>query len=383
MKKHIVYKIEIKPTLEQITKINKTIGVCKFIYNFYITKNKEEYELSKSFISANNFSKWLNNDFIPNNASYGWIKEVSSKAIKQSIYNSETAFKKFFKGESKFPKYKKKTSTVGIYLPKNNNTDWTIERHRVKIPTLGSVRLKEFGYIPLTSNVKSGTITKIADRYFVSILCEEDIINIGDVQYLDGIGVDLGVKDFAICNDKRVFKNINKSNKIKKLEKKLKREQRSLSKKILKNKNKKGDANNLKKNKLRVQKLHMKLSNTRREYVRFVVNSLVKNNPQFIAIEDLNVKGMMKNRCLSKAISQSNFYYFRLFLTQQCQKKGIELRIIDRFYPSSKLCRQCGGVKKDLKLSDRKYVCNCGYTEDRDLNASFNIRDCKKYKLAY
>ena len=156
-----------------------------------------------------------------------------------------------------------------------------------------------------------------------------------------------------------------------------------MSRKLNKNKLKEVKAaNNIKKNILEVQKLNMRLRNTRVEYVRFVVNSLVKLSPQFIAIEDLNVKGMMKNRCLSKAISKQNFYYFRLFLTQQCNKNNIELKIIDRFYPSSKTCNCCRQVKKDLKLKDRIYKCDCGYVEDRDINASFNIRDCSIYKIA-
>lgn len=385
MEKHIVYKLEIKPTQEQIIKINKTMGVCKFIYNFYIAKNKEKYKEAKLFISANNFSKWLNNEFIPNNPSYNWVKEVSSKAVKQSMYNAETSFKRFFDKKSSFPRYKKKSDIVGIYLPKNNPTDCEINRHKIKIPTFGFVRLKEFGYIPIDANVKSITVTKQADRYFASVLCEEDVVECDNKTFTGGIGIDLGLKDFVISSNNKTYKNINKTSKIKKLEKKLRREQRAFSRKLLKNKNnndnKKGEASNLKKNKSRVQKLHMKLSNIRKEYVRFVVNSLVKDSPQFIAIEDLNVKGMMKNRHLSKAISQSNFHYFRIFLIQQCKKKGIEARIVDRFYPSSKLCNCCGNVKKDLKLSDRVYKCDCGYVEDRDLNASFNIRDCKKYKV--
>lgn len=375
------FKTEIKPTKEQITQINKTMGVCKFIYNMYLSKNQEVYLESKSFMSANDFSKWLNNKFIPNNKEYYWIKDVSSKAVKKSMCNAENAYKKFFKKESKFPRYKKKTDCVKIYFPKNNKTDLTIERHRIKVPTLGFVKLKEFGYLPLNSEVKSCTISKVADRYFISVLVDE-CFEVKENIYTEGIGVDLGLKDFVICSNKIVFKNINKSNKAKRLEKKLIRQQRELSRKQLNYKKNGGNANNIKKNKLRVQKSHMKLTNIRKEYVRFVVNSLVKNSPQFIAIEDLNVKGMMKNRHLSKAIQKSNFYYFREFLIHQCRKNNIEIRIIDRFYPSSKLCRQCGSIKKDLKLSDRIYKCDCGYEMDRDLHASFNIRDCERYKIA-
>jgi len=382
------YKIEIKPTKEQEKKIIQTIGICKFIYNFYISKNKEVYNETKKFMSANIFSKWLNNEFIPNNPSYQWIKQGSSKSIKQSINNAEKAFKDFFKGIRKFPRYKKKSDTnVKMYLPKNNKTDWTIERHRVKIPTLGFVRLKEYGYIPLNSKVTSGTVSKQADKYFVSILVEDiDIAYSNKNIKTEGIGIDLGIKDLAICSNGNIFKNINKTSKVKKLEKKLKREQRALSRKLENKKHKKGGANeksvNIKKNIIRVQKIHLKLSNIRQEYIKYIVNSLVKLNPQFISIEDLAVKNMMKNRHLSKAIQKQLFYYFRLFLIQQSKKHNIEVRIIDRFYPSSKLCNCCGQIKSDLKLSDRIYNCDCGNVIDRDLQASINIRECKTYKIA-
>lgn len=188
-----------------------------------------------------------------------------------------------------------------------------------------------------------------------------------------------------------LFKNINKTSKIKKLEKKLKKEQRAFSRKLENKKNKKkggensaNNSANIYKNKLRLQKLYIRLKNIRQEYVRFVVNSLVKANnlPEFVSIEDLNVRGMMKNRHLSKAIQQQNFYYFRLFLEQQCKKYNVEVRIIDRFYPSSKLCSCCGQIKTDLKLSDRVYKCDCGNIIDRDYQASLNIRDCQIYKVA-
>ncbi len=162
------YKIEIKPTKEQIIKIHQTIGVSRFIYNFYIAHNKEVYEKEKRFVTGMDFSKWLNNEYIPNNPDKDWIKEVSSKATKQAIMNGDKAFKKFFNGEASFPVFKKKKKQdVKAYFPKNNKTDWTIERHRIKIPTLGFIKLKEFGYIPVNSVVKSGTVSQKADRYYV------------------------------------------------------------------------------------------------------------------------------------------------------------------------------------------------------------------------
>lgn len=382
------YKIEIKPTEEQITKIHKTIGVSRFIYNFYIAHNKEVYEKEKKFVSGMDFSKWLNNEYIPNNEDKDWIKEVSSKATKQAIMNGEKAFKKFFKGESGFPKFKKrKNQDVKAYFPKNNETDWTIERHRVKVPTLGWVRLKEFGYIPVNAVIKSGTVSQKADRYYVSILVEEDIA-VNNKPHSEGIGVDLGLKDFAVSNNGLIKKNINKTKSVKKEEKKIKREQRKLSRKYeslkLRNKKEKGEVTrqNIQKQVVKVQKLHQRLTNIRTDYINKTVNELLKQKPSFITIEDLNVSGMMKNRHLAKAVGQQKFYEFRTKLISKAKQNDIEIRIVDRFYPSSKTCSCCGAYKRDLKLSDRVYKCSCGLSIDRDLNASINLVNAKKYKIA-
>ena len=382
------YKIEIKPTEEQSIKINKTIGVCRFIYNFYIAHNQRVYQNGGKFVSGFSFSKWLNNDFIPNNQNYLWVKEVSSKAVKQSIMNGEKAFKKFFKKEANFPKFKKKNkSNVSVYLPKNSKTDFTIERHRLKVPTLGFVRLKEYGYLPINSIIKSGTITKKCDRYYISVLVEEALKE-NSIPFSEGIGIDLGIKEFATVSDKRVFKNINKTYKVKKLKKVLKRQQRKLSRKYesLKKQNiNKGGATrqNIQKQVLKVQKLHNKLTNIRTDYINKTINELVKTKPKFINIEDLNVSGMMKNRHLSKAIAEQKFYEFRTKLINKSHQNNIEVRLSNRFYASSKTCSQCGSIKHDLKLSDRVYICKeCGTVIDRDLNASINLRDNQIYKVA-
>lgn len=381
------YKTEINPTENQRKIIHQTIGVCRFIYNFYLGHNKDVYEKEKRFVSGMDFSKWLNNDFIPNNQEYKWIKEVSTKAVKQSIMNGEKAFKGFFKGLSKFPKFKKKKrNNVKAYFPKNNTTDWTIERHKIKIPTLGFVKLKEKGYIPVNSEVTSGTVSYEAGRYFVSVLIQEDIIQNCNPQS-ENIGIDLGVKEFAVISNGIEKKNINKTKKVKKLEKKLKREQRRLSKKYENKKRKGGNATtsakNINKQILKVQKLHHNLKNIRQNYVNTIVSELVKINPKSITIEDLNVKGMMKNRHLSKAIAQQNFYYFRTKLENKCKQNGIELRIVSKWYPSSKTCACCGNINKDLKLSDRVYICSeCSFEIDRDLNAAINLKNAKEYTIA-
>ena len=384
------YKIEINPTDEQKSKIHQTIGVSRFIYNFYIARNKEIYEREGKFVSGMDFSKWLNNEYIPNNQDKKWIKEVSSKATKQAIMNGDKAFKDFFKKAKGFPRFKKKKNQdVKAYFPKNNKTDWTLERHRVKIPTLGWVRLKEFGYIPKNSVVKSGTVSQKADRYYVSILVEETYIKISNPNN-EGLGIDLGIKEFAICSNGNKFKNINKTSTVKKIEKKLKREQRKLSRKYeslkIRNKNiKEGRATrqNIQKQVVKVQRLHQRLANIRTDYINKTVFSIVKQKPSYITIEDLAVsKGMMKNKHLSKAIASQKFFEFKTKLMSKCKQNNIELRIVDRFYPSSKTCSNCGEIKKDLKLSDRIYKCDCGFTIDRDLNASINLKNAKEYKIA-
>ncbi|ELC8332449.1 transposase [Clostridium perfringens] len=383
------YKIEINPTDEQKCKIHRTIGVSRFVYNFYIARNKEVYEKEGKFVSGMDFSKWLNNEYIPNNQEMKWIKEVSSKATKQAIMNADKAFRDFFKKSKGFPRFKKKKNQdVKAYFPKNNKTDWTLERHRVKIPTLGWVRLKEFGYIHVNSIVKSGTISQKSDRYYVSILVEEDDKKVYKSTN-EGLGIDLGVKEFAVCSDGIKFKNINKTSTVKKVEKKLKREQRKLSRKYeslkIRNKNiKEGRATgqNIQKQVIKVQKLHQRLINIRTDYINKTVFSIIKQKPSYITIEDLNIKGMMKNKHLSKAIASQKFFEFKTKLTVKCKENNIELRIVDRFYPSSKTCSQCGKIKKDLKLSDRIYKCDCGLTIDRDLNASINLKNAKEYKIA-
>jgi putative transposase len=262
------------------------------------------------------------------------------------------------------------------------------ERHRIKVPTLGWVRLKEKGYIPTNHNthiIKSGSVSCKAGRYYISVLVEECELSEFELNKF-GIGVDLGIKDFAIMSNGITKKNINKTARLKKLEKQLKREQRCLSRKYedYKKRAKKGEATrqNIQKQIAKVQKLHQRIEFIRTDFVNKCVNEIVKTKPSYVTIEDLNVSGMMKNRHLSKAVSSQKFFEFRVKLQAKCKEKGIELRVVSRWYPSSKLCHECGCIKSDLKLSDRAYICECGYHVDRDFNASLNLRDAKTYKIA-
>ena len=379
------FKTEINPTVEQKNKINKTIGTCRYVYNFYLGHNKALYDKGEKFMTGKSFSVWLNNEYIPNNPDKIWMKEAYSKAVKKSIEDGCTAFTRFFKHQSAFPNFKKKgKSDVKMYFVKNNPKDCRCERHKLNIPTLGWVRIKEKGYIPTTKDgwkIKSGTVSIKADRYYVSVLVEIPDARITNSSN-EGIGIDLGLKDLAIVSNGKTYKNINKSARVKKLEKKLRREQRCLSRKYENLKKGESTQKNIQKQKLKVQRLYHKIDNIRTDYINKSIAEIVKTKPSYITIEDLNVSGMMKNRHLSKAVSTQKFYEFRTKLKAKCDENGIELRVVDRWYPSSKICHCCGAIKKDLKLSDRIYRCDCGYVEDRDFNAALNLRDALTYEVA-
>ena len=398
------FKTELNLTNEQRIKLHQTLGVCRFLYNRYIAYNKDHYEQFKQgkqpygFVSGMDFDKYVNNE-LSLQQGFEWIKGVGSKARKKAIMNAETAFQRFFKGQSKFPRFKKKKDQdIKAYFPKNNKGDWTIERHRIKIPTFGWVRLKEFGYLPTDRKVMSGTISQQAGRYYVSVLCEVESSTNTNVLANEGIGIDLGLKTFAVCSDGQTFKNINKTKRVNQLEKQLRREQRSLSRKYESYKKVKQTTKqttqfkggetatnpftyaNIRKNVRRVQKLHQRLANLRLEYVKSVVTTVVKTKPSYITLEDLNVQGMMKNKHLSKAIAEQCFYTFKTWLVSKCTQVGIEVREVGRFYPSSKLCSCCGQKKIQLSLRERVYSCeHCGTTLDRDHNASLNLVQAKEY----
>lgn len=342
-------------------------------------------------MSAFDFMKWLNNEYLKENPDKLWIKEVSTISIQKTTQNANTAFKRFFKGVSRFPKFKKKNKQdVKMYFCRQGKNDSIkCERHRIKIPTLGWVKLKEKGYIPTNSNthiIRKGTILCKAGRYYVSVLVEE--MQPMKKKLNDfGIGIDLGLKEFATLSNGTIYQNINKAKRVKDLEKRLNRERHKWSRKYKAYlKRKELDENctkeNLLKQQIKVQKVFHQLDNIRTDYVNKCISEIVKAKPSYITIEDLNVKQMMKNKHLSMNIQKQNFYGFRKKLTDKCKEFGIELRVVDRWYPSSKTCHNCGCVKHDLKLSERVYKCpECGFKIDRDLNAAFNLRDSKIYKV--
>ncbi len=395
------FKTEIAPTEEQKEKIIRSIGVARFLYNQYIAYNRRLYKMyqrglldarQKHFVTANEFDKYVNHKL---KKELSWIDQCGSKARKKALVNAEQAFKRFFAGTSGFPNFKKKANQdVKLYFPRNNKGDWKIWRHKLMIPTLKQVRLREYGYLPVGLVATNGTISCVAGRFYVSVVVDIDEKSRYNKDLescyatpTEGIGIDLGVKDLAVVSDGRVFKNINKSSKVKRLEKRLRREQRRLSRKCEFRKKKGGRtaaaSANIDKQKLKVQKLHQRIGNIRKDYENKAVHEIMKQKPRFITMEDLNVKGMMKNRHLAKAVAAQRFNYLLAKLKRKAGIIGIEFREVDRFYPSSKTCHACGHIHKGLKLKDRVYVCpECGYTADRDYNASLNLRDAKEYRVA-
>lgn len=395
------FKTEIAPTREQKERIIRSIGIARLLYNQYIAYNKKLYRMykrglldsyQKHFVSANDFDKYVNHKL---KIELPWINECGSKARKKALVNAETAFKKFFDGLAGFPRFKRKSNQdVKLYFPKNNKGDWTIWRHKLTIPTLKQVRLKEFGYLPVGAAVISGTVSYVASKFYVSVVVDIDEkskynkdLEASYHTATTGIGIDLGIKNLAIVSNGKTFNNVNKSSMVKRLEKRLRREQRCLSRKY-ETKNKKGGKTatasaNIEKQKLKVQKLHQRIKQIREDYENKVIHEIVKQKPRFITVEDLNVKGMMKNKHLAKAIAAQRFNHFLVKLKRKAEIIGIEFRVVDIFYPSSKTCHGCGHIHKGLKLKDRVYVCHeCGYTEDRDFNASLNLRDAKEYRVA-
>ena len=394
------FKTEIAPTEGQKTKIIRSIGVARFLYNQYIAYNLRLYKMyqrgildekQKRFVTANDFDKYVNHKL---KKELPWIAQCGSKARKKALVNAEQAFRRFFSGTSGFPNFKKKANQdVKLYFPKNNNGDWTIWRHKLMIPTLKQVRLKEFGYLPVGAKVTNGTVSYVAGRFYVSVVVDIDEkskynkdLEASYHTVTDGVGIDLGVKDLAIVSDGKAFKNINKGSKVKRLEKRLRREQRRLSRKYEFRKKKGGITAtayaNIDKQKLKVQKIHHRIDTIREDYENKVVHEIVKQKPRFITMEDLNVKGMMKNKHLAKAVAAQRFNLMLTKLKRKAQIIGIEFRTVDRFFPSSKTCHTCGHTNKGLKLKDRVYICpKCGYTEDRDFNAALNLRDAKEYRV--
>ena len=383
------YKIKLKPNNKQKTKMFQFCGAKRFAYNWALAKQQENYKNGGKFISDCELRKEFTQ--LKKTDEYRWLYSISNDVTKQAIKDCCIAYKHFFNSISKKPKFKsKRTDRPSFYV---DNVKIKFTNNKVKLENiaiskrknrskLNWIRLSEKNKIPTDCKYINPHVVYDGIDWFICVGVEfED--NLGELNS-NGIGIDLGIKDLAICSDKIIYKNINKTQKIKKIEKRKRRLQRSISRKYLNNK--KGECyhktSNIIKSENQLLKLNHKLISIRNDYLHKVTSEIINRKPKFITIEDLNVSGMMKNKHLSKAIQQQKLYEFRRQLEYKCKWNNIELRIVDKFYPSSKLCHNCGQIKSDLKLSDRIYKCSCGYEEDRDYNASLNLRDAKKYKIA-
>ena len=366
-------KVRLYPNEIQEQKLWQSVGTARFIYNWTLAKQEENYKNGGKFISDGVLRKEIT-QLKKNELS--WLNEVSNNIAKQAVKDACDAYKKFFKGLSDKPRFKtKKRSKKSFY---NDNVKLKVKDNKlVNIEKIGWIKTNE--QLPIGVKYSNPRISYDNKYWYISVGIEqeENQEELTDIS----LGIDLGLKDLAICSDGTVYKNINKTYMVRKIEKRLKRLQKQVSRKY--EKNKKGKeyvkTKNIIKLEKQIQQVHRRLANIRNNYLHQTTTNIVKTKPYRVVIEDLAVSDMMKNKHLSDAIRKQGFSEFRRQLEYKCNFRGIKLVVADRFYPSSKSCSQCGKIKKDLKLKDRVYKCSCGLNIDRDLNASINL---SKYKSA-
>ena len=374
-------RVMLIPNNKQKTKLFQYANTARFAYNWAIAKEQENYKNGGKFISDVDLRKEFTQ--LKKLDKYFWLNNVSNNVTKQAIKDACNTYKRFFKGLCKQPKFKsRKFSTPSFY---QDNVKIQFTDTRVKLEGFSSskkrnkqklnwIRLAERNRVPIDCKYINPRIKYDGLNWWLTVGIEYE--NSVIIPTNDGIGIDLGIKDLAICSDKNTYKNINKTSKIKQLEKQKRRLQRSISRSY--EKNKKGKeyckTNNVIKKEKLLLKLNHRLTNIRRNYLHQTTSEIIKREPSFICIENLNVSGMMKNKHLSKAVQQQGFYEFRKQIEYKSVWNNIQVVIADRWFPSSKLCNCCGAVKKDLKLSDRIYKCECGNVIDRDYQASLNLK---------
>ena len=374
-------KVRLNPNNKQLTKLFQYAGCSRFAYNWAIARERENYKQGNKFLSDSELRKEFTQ--LKKLQDYQWLNEVSNNVTKQAIKDACNTYKRFFKGLCKYPKFKsKKHSALSFYQDNMKiqftNTHVKVERFSMSKKQnkqkLNWIKLCEKGIIPTNCKYTNPRFTYDGLYWYVSVGIEVDDNTI--IPSNEGIGIDLGIKKLAVCSDENTYENINKTQRIKKLEKRKRRLQRSISRRY--EKNKKGASycktSNIIKREKELLKVTKRLTNIRQDYLHQTTSEIVKRKPSFICIEDLNVSGMMKNKHLSKAIQQQGFYEFRRQIEYKSEWNNIPVIIADKFFPSSKLCSCCGYIKKDLKLSDRIYKCECGNVIDRDFQASLNLK---------
>ena len=374
-------KVMLIPNNVQQTKLFQYAGASRFAYNWAVAREKENYEKGGRFIPDTELRKEFTR--LRNSDEYAWLLNVSNNVTKQAIKDACSAYKNFFKGLQRYPRFKAKKKSMPKFYQDNikiqfRDTHVKFEgfsfSRKANKQKLNWVKLAEHGRIPTDAKYRNPRVSFDGLNWWISVCVE--FPDCRDRSNHDGIGIDLGIKDLAICSDGNTYKNINKSQTVKKLEKCKRRLQRSVSRKY--EHNKKGGSycktNNIVKKEKLLLKVNHRLANIRKDYLNQTTSEIVNRKPRFICIEDLNVSGMIKNRHLSKAVQNQGFFEFRKQLEYKCNDRGIQLIVVDRFYPSSKRCSCCGKIKKDLRLSDRTYKCECGNVIDRDFQASLNLK---------
>lgn len=364
-------KVRLFPTQEQETKLWQSVGTARFIYNWTLAKQQENYKNGGKFIKDNDLRKEIT---LLKKNELSWLNDVSNNVAKQAVKDACNAYKSFFKGLVTFPKFKsRKKSKPSFY---NDTSKLKVRTKKVLIEKIGWIKTNE--QIPDTKYTNP-RISFDGKYWYLAVGIEKAKATIKLTNQT--IGIDIGIKDLAICSDGTKFNNINKTKTVKKLEKRLKRQQKQISRKYEKSKKKVGEnryqfskTKNIIKLEKQIKFLYRRLSNIRNNHLHQVTNAIVKTKPSKIVIETLNIKGMMKNKHLSKAISQQGLHRFKTYLQYKCEYCGIELVEADKWYPSSKLCSCCGNKKDKLSLSEKTYICEkCGAVIDRDLNAAINL----------
>jgi len=379
------FKVMLLPNNKQNTKLFQYAGTSRMAYNWAIGRQQENYKNGGKFISDNELRKEFTQ--LKKTPEYQWLNTISNNVPKQAIKDACNTYKRFFKGQCKHPKFKsKKKSTPSFY---QDTLKIQFNRTHVKLEgfatskkknkqKLNYVKLAEKNRIPTDVKYYNPRVTYDGLNWWISVGvdCERNNITINGNGNIQGVGIDLGITDLAICSDGNTYKNINKTSKVKKIKKKQRRLQRQISRKYLKNK--KGvnycKTSNIIQSEKQLLKINKRLTNVRQNYLHQTTSEIINRKPMFIVLEDLNVSGMMKNKHLSKAIQEQKLFEFSRQIEYKCELNGIEFIKADRWFPSSKICSLCGNVKKDLKLSDRTYKCECGNKIDRDIQASINLR---------
>ena len=361
-------KVRLIPTKEQEEKLWQSAGTMRWAYNWALDKQIKNYENGGKFILDGDLRKELTK--IKKQEEFKWLNDISNNVPKQAIKDLCKAFKSFFLGKSNKPQFKsRKKSKPSFY---NDTEKLKVKNRLVLIEKVGWIKTSE--QIPKDKKYTNPRITYDGKYWYISIGIEFEEQNIELTG--ESIGIDVGIKVLAFCSNGMKFKNINKTKKVKKLKKKLRRLQRQVSRKY--QKNKKGESYqktcNIKKLEQKIKLVHRRLKNIRNNYIHQATSKIVKSKPSRVVMETLNIKGMMKNKHLAKAISEQCLYEFKRQMKYKCKFAGIEFIQADRWFPSSKICSGCGNIETDLKLSDRTYICKeCGSVLDRDENASINL----------